>query len=531
MYKKIYKTMRSVILFTLIVSSLFIILISYTLVNGYMRDKLEEEAIIVAKMLDKEEDSLALLGEDYFSFVKSRLNIYDSNGKSLIDDQYKELKDIKEAGFYNEDDYVIPLENGNYLYMENEQEKLNFIITVVVVADIIILLFIYILVIGIASALTKNIVKPLEDVYSYELDSVYPELEPFVKRIAAQGREIKRQEDKVSEQKSQLQAISENMNEGLIVVDMNKTILSVNKSVLDIFEVNEGEIKQRRITRLIEDKKLLKHLDKALLGKKEYADFEKDSKVYQVFYSPVYEKNRVRGVVILLIDASEKMKSEQIRREFSANVSHELKTPLTAIHGYSQIITGGLAKEGDVTGFAEKIEKESFRMINLIDDIIKLSRLDEQSEVLEKEDVNLLELSKDVVAKLKNKAEKRNILLSVTGVEIGVFANKTQITEMIYNLCDNAIKYNVENGKVLIEIISNGFKISDTGIGIPTGYKDRIFERFFRVDKSHSKSINGTGLGLSIVKHIALSNDAHIEVESVLGEGSCFTVTFSKVNA
>ena len=531
MYKKIYKTMRSVILFTLIVSSLFIILISYTLVDGYMRDKLEEEATIVAKMIEKEEDSLALLGEDYFSFVKSRINIYDKNGKSLIDERYMVLKDVKEAGFYDKNDYVVPLKNGNYLYMENEQERLTFIITVVVVADIIILLFIYILVIGIASALTKNIIKPLEDVYSYELDSVYPELEPFVKRIAVQGREIKRQEDKVNEQKSQLQAISENMNEGLIVIDANKTILSVNKSVLDIFGVSEEEIKHRRITRLIEDKNLLKHLDKSLSGKKEYTDYEKDSKAYQVFYSPVYEKNRVRGVVILLIDASEKMKSEQIRREFSANVSHELKTPLTAIHGYSQIITGGLAREGDVTGFAEKIEKESFRMINLIDDIIKLSRLDEQREVLEKENVSLLELSRDVESKLKNKAEKRNISLLVTGEDTVVFANKTQITEMIYNLCDNAIKYNIENGKVLIEIISNGFKISDTGIGIPTEYKDRIFERFFRVDKSHSKSINGTGLGLSIVKHVALSNDAHIEVESVLGEGSSFTVTFQKVNS
>jgi len=527
MYKKIYKTMRSVILFTLIVSSLFIILISYTLVEGYMNDKLEEEALIAAELFNDKEDSLALLEEDYFSFFKSRVDIYNEKGESIsANKEYKEITQIKEAGFFDKG-YVVPLESGEFLYMKNDKERLNTILIVVVFADAIILLFIYILVIGIASALTKNIVKPLEDIYSYELGSVYEELEPFMRRIAVQGREIKRQEDKVNEQKSRLHAISENMNEGLIVVDINKNILSVNNSVLELFGVEEKEVKHKRITRMIEDKALLSGLDKALSGKKEFTDFEKAGKTYQVFYSPVYEKDRVSGVVILLIDASEKMKSEQIRREFSANVSHELKTPLTAIHGYSQIITGGLAKEEDINGFAEKIEKESFRMITLIDDIIKLSRLDEQNAAPEKEDVKLLELSKEVASKLKSKADKRNITISVLGEEVYICANKIQITEMIYNLCDNAIKYNKENGSVIIETFKDGFKVSDTGIGIAEEYLDRIFERFFRVDKSHSKSINGTGLGLSIVKHIAISNDARIEVKSTRDKGSVFIVTFA----
>ena len=530
MYKKIYKSMCSVILFTLVISSLFIILVSYSLVNAYMRDKLEEEALITAELLNEKNISLAHLGEDYFSFLKPRIQIYNSDGISLTGGEPNEsIKNISEPGFINNQGYAVPLTDGNILCMQSENGRLNTILLIITATAAVILILIYFLSIGIASALTKNIVKPLENIYSYEQDSVYEELEPFVKRIATQGREIKRQENKVKEQKSRLQAISENMNEGLIVVDRNKNILSVNKSILNIFSAKEGDVKHKPFSNLTSSKRLSEYLDKALQGKKDYIAIEKNGKSYQVFYSPVYEKSLVSGVVILLIDVSEKMKTEQIRREFSANVSHELKTPLTAIHGYSQIITGGLAKENDIIGFAAKIEHESLRMINLIDDIIKLSRLDEQSEAPEKEPVNLYELSKDVCGKLAAKAEKRNITLAVSGCDTIISANKIQITEMIYNLCDNAIKYNVPNGKVEIEITKTGFSVSDTGIGIPDEYKDRIFERFFRVDKSHSKNISGTGLGLSIVKHIAISNDASIDVKSAPQKGTSFTVTFNDI--
>lgn len=528
MYKKIYKSMCYVIIFTLIISSLFIILISYSLVNTYMRNKLKEEALMTAEFLNTGEDSLALLGEDYLSSLKPRISIYDKNGAPITASAPEEnIENITENGFLNNKYYAVLLDNANILLMKGESEKLNTVLLIVIAADAIILLFIYLLAIGIASALTKNIVKPLENIYSYEQDAVYEELEPFVKRIATQGKEIKRQENKVKEQKSRLQAISENMNEGLIVVDANKNILSVNKSVLELFSVREEEIKHKEFANLTFDKNLSEHLEKSLTGKKRYTSIEKNGKAYQVYYSPVYEKNTIDGVVILLIDVSEKMKTEQIRREFSANVSHELKTPLTAIHGYSQIITGGLAKDEDIMGFAEKIEKESSRMINLIDDIIKLSRLDEQTDAPEKENINLLELSSEISSKLKAKADRRNITITVSGPETIIYANKIQITEMIYNLCDNAIKYNIENGRVLIETIKNGFKISDTGIGIPEEYKGRIFERFFRGDKSHSKNISGTGLGLSIVKHAAMSNDAQIDVQSSVGKGSSFTVIFS----
>lgn len=529
MYKKIYKSMCFVVLFALIVSSLFVILVSYSLINAYMRDKLEEEAVITAELIEESRDS-SVPGGDYLSFLYPRIHIYDENGVSE-DGKHADSKitSVTKPSYIGNKGYAVPLSDGT-LYIESEYGRLADILLLVACTAVVICVFIYFLCSWISSALTRSIVEPLENIYSYEQDAVYDELKPFITRITTQGKEIKRQENKVKEQKLRLHAISENMSEGLIVVDKSKNILSVNKSVVELFSPEDINVKHKPFSVLTADKKLSEYLSKALTGEKVYTSIEKYGKTYQFFYSPVYEKSEIDGAVILIIDVSERMKTEQIRREFSANVSHELKTPLTAIHGYSQIITGGLAKEQDIMGFAEKIEKESFRMINLIDDIIKLSRLDEQAEAPEKENLNLLELCDEVVSKLRSKAEKRGITITVSGIESSIYANKIQISEMIYNLCDNAIKYNVENGSVDISVTKGGFAVADTGIGIPEEYKDRIFERFFRADKSHSKNIGGTGLGLSIVKHVAISNNALIDVQSAPGKGSVFTVTFKDIS-
>ena len=219
--------------------------------------------------------------------------------------------------------------------------------------------------------------------------------------------------------------------------------------------------------------------------------------------------------------------TEKIRREFSANVSHELKTPLTTIHGYAQLINSGMAKKEDIPEFTRKIELETKRLISLTEDITKLSKLDENAEPESKEQVDLKEIAIEVMEKLMPLAEERDIDFNVLGESLILEANYNQMTELIYNLCENAIKYNKDNGSVRVVISGNTVKIKDTGIGIPEEDKNRIFERFFRVDKSHSKLVNGTGLGLSIVKHIALINKADIQVESVLGEGTEFTISFN----
>ena len=225
----------------------------------------------------------------------------------------------------------------------------------------------------------------------------------------------------------------------------------------------------------------------------------------------------------------EKELALQIRREFSSNVSHELKTPLTSILGYSQMISGGLAKEEDIQSFAGKIEHETTSLINLINDIIKLSHLEEEGFVLEKENINLYELAKEVCAAFAERPNGANIKIDVRGEDTVVYGNRTQLTELISNLVENAYKYNRENGRITVTAENSSLTVEDTGIGIPKEYQDRVFERFFRVDKSRSKKVNGTGLGLSIVKHIALSHGAKISLESREGEGTRITVNFKKV--
>lgn len=523
MYKKIYSCMKCLILFSLIISSLFVLIALYSFIKIYVNENIEEKARLTAELLDS--------GKTYYDLedsLPSGTDILSPDGISRISGEKKNINIQNSPGCYLAGiGYCIVLKNADILVYPNDPKNITtaFIIGSITLIAVILLYFIAK---AIASALTKSIVRPLSDIYSYEQDSIYEELEPFIARIANQGKEIKRQEKKVKEQKTRLHVISENMNEGLIVVGKDNEILLVNKSVLNIFSAKEENIKHKDFSHLSADILLTDHLKNALCGKKSDMSFETASKTYQVFFSPVYEKDEVKAAVIIMIDMSDKMKTEQIRREFSANVSHELKTPLTAIHGYSQIITAGFAKGDDILRFASKIEQESLRMINLIDDIIKLSRLDEQTEAPKKEKVNLLELSREVAAELKSRADERNVTVTVSGEETVVSANKIQINEMIYNLCDNAIKYNIPGGKVDITVTKNGFSVADTGIGIEEEDKDRIFERFFRADKSHSKSVGGTGLGLSIVKHTAISNDALISVSGKPGEGTTFTVTFSK---
>lgn len=523
MYKKIFSGMKCVILFSLIISSLFVLIASYSFLKIYVNENLEKKAWLTAELLDSGKTFSELENT-----LPSGADILSPDGISRITGEKKNIEMHFAPGCYLAGiGYCVVLSNADILVYPNDPKHLTAVLIIggITLTAVILLYFIAK---AIASAITKSILRPLSDIYSYEKDSVYEELEPFIARIANQGKEIKRQEKKVKEQKTRLHVISENMNEGLIVVGKDNEILLVNKSVLDIFSAKEENIKHKDFSHLTADTLLAEHLKNALCGKKSYMSFETASKNYQVFFSPVYEKDEVKAAVIIMIDMSDKMKTEQIRREFTANVSHELKTPLTAIHGYSQIITEGFAKGDDVVRFASKIEQESMRMINLIDDIIKLSRLDEQTEAPTKEEVNLLELSREVAAELKSKADERNITVTVSGEDTVVLANKIQINEMIYNLCDNAIKYNVSGGKVDITVTENGFSVADTGIGIADEDKGRIFERFFRADKSHSKSVGGTGLGLSIVKHTAISNDALISVSSKTGVGTTFTVTFSR---
>ena len=390
---------------------------------------------------------------------------------------------------------------------------------------------IYLFFTRIARAAIKGVLSPLKhiaDNTDVTQNIMYEELKPLLSRLNTQNSEIRRQSIKAKSQKYQLQTITTNMNDGLIIMDKALNVLSMNRCAQNIFGVSELDIKYKSIYTLTGSNLFATGLTKALEGKSNDLLFLSGKKAYQMYFTPVLENEQISGVVIFLFDVSQRQHAEQVRREFSANVSHELKTPLTTIYGYSQIITTGIAKPEDVRGFAEKIEKETARLITLIDDIIALSALEEKGTDAEKENVDIYEAAKEILENLSVHAKEQNISLSLVGDSTTVSINRMQMTELIYNLCDNAVKYNKPGGSVTVSTARNTLSVSDTGIGIPPDSIDRVFERFYRVDKSHSKKVNGTGLGLSIVKHIVQNNNAEISVKSILGEGTTFTVKFEQ---
>lgn len=550
MYKKIYKNMCFASMITLILSAVMILSATH---SAFYRQS-EKEIVAEAKMLSaflNESENQDYLNDFSENYEKVRLITLHSNSGAVL---YKNGTYIKNSdntinlavslaaqngygsaygysifGMTDFFSYSIKLENGNILCISGKSVNFSEMFPQILVALIFITAFIYLISVIIAKRLTRNIVKPIENLYSFDsesLDGVYEEIRPFLYRIAAQNDEINRQMDKVKAQKIRLQTITENMNEGLIIFDRRGTVLTANNCICELFDTSEGSIKYRELSRLTQNRELKEALSLALEGKKSYLITQIGERSFQIFYSPVFQNDKINAVVMLLFDVSERREAENMRREFSANVSHELKTPLTTIHGYSQIINQGFAKPEDILGFTQKIEKESSRLITLIDDIIKLSSLDEGSIEYEKQQINLKTVATEVSDVLTQRAAEKNISLSISGEDSFVFANLSQISELMYNLVDNAIKYNCDGGCVDIKIDSGKFAVSDTGIGIEEEYYDRIFERFFRIDKSRSKKVNGTGLGLSIVKHLAQANNALIDVKSTLGEGTEFTVTF-----
>lgn len=383
----------------------------------------------------------------------------------------------------------------------------------------------------VAAVLTENVIRPVRDISLIapeyrKITEIYPELEPIIGKIRAQNHEIERQLLKLRRRKTRFQTVSENIGEGLLTLDTDGNILSINKSGTVILGVSEEEALHSSFAAIMHNAELTPAINKVLGGSKEFVTAMLDGRSYNIFFSPVYERDTVCGIVVLLLDVTERAATEKLRREFTANVSHELKTPLTTILGYSQIIGAGIAKPEDIKGFAEKIEKEASRLITLINDIIKLSKLDEHAPVQEPQPVDIKQLADDAAETLRISAKSRGIEISVEGESFTVVGNRVQLSELIFNLCDNAVKYNRDGGRVDITLHGRTLTVADTGIGIPEKYQSRIFERFFRVDKSRSKSVNGTGLGLSIVKHIAELYGAEITVESTVGEGTAIAVKF-----
>lgn len=384
-----------------------------------------------------------------------------------------------------------------------------------------------------ASRLAKKIVQPLNklDLDNPLSNKDYDELSPLFRRLDLQQRELARQESQLKRKENEFDAVTANMNEGLVLLNNSGIILSINPAAKKILEADHRCL-GKNILEINSSLEVENFLSKALNGAECEAVLTLSAGEYQFNANPVISENHVSGAVILMFNVTEKENAEQMRREFTANVSHELKTPLHSISGYAELMQNGLVKTQDISTFSEKIYSEAQRMIRLVDDIIKLSRLDEGVNSAACETVELYSIADEVRHSLESAAVLANVSLSITGEQVKIRGFSQHIRGIIYNLCDNAIKYNRPNGSVEILISSTDnaatVTVRDTGIGIPTEHHNRIFERFYSVDRSHSKEIGGTGLGLSIVKHAAKLHNAKIELSSVVNEGTTISVHFPK---
>ena len=383
-----------------------------------------------------------------------------------------------------------------------------------------------------ASRLSKGLIKPILslDLEHPEDCETYDELTPLLSRLKRQNDTIQQQMDLLKQRQTEFAALTDNMSEGFLLLDRQGHVLSHNSGALRLLGVEEpeGEVNVLVLNR---EEPFRQAVDEALAGRRSQQLLHLNGRYCRLLANPVLADGKPAGAVLVLLDVTEQEQREELRREFTANVSHELKTPLTSISGIAEIMQSGMVKPEDVQGFAGDIYQEAQRLIALVEDIIRLSRLDEGAESLERVPVNLLSLAQDVARRLDSAAQKAGVTLKVMGRSVEIPGVPSVLDEMVYNLCDNAIKYNRSGGTVNVTVApaADGaaeISVEDTGIGIPMEDQSRVFERFYRVDKSHSKEIGGTGLGLSIVKHGAALHSAQIHLESQVGKGTSVQLLF-----
>ena len=428
--------------------------------------------------------------------------------------------------------YAIQQADGNILRVAMTMDSVYASLLAMLPLMLLIAAVVFILSLIFASWQSKRIIKPINEL---DLDhpaenDVYPELAPLLLRLQKQNEMIAGQMAKLRQAQNEFAEITNHMREGFLVIDDKEEVLSYNKSALTLLDVTDIEEGPQHILSLNRSESLRETLDKVLAGESAECLLEIAERKVRLLANPVIDSGRVQGAVLLLRDTTEQEEREKLRREFTANVSHELKTPLTSISGYAEIIANGLARPEDVQRFAGSIYDEVQRLISMINDIIKLSRLDEEEGLPQRQQIDLAELTTTVCERLQSEADKRDVKIVLQLVPCSIRGVGQVLEEMVYNLVDNAIKYNRDHGQVTVTLVEQGSEavltVSDTGIGIPESEQERVFERFYRVDKSHSDAVPGTGLGLSIVKHGAMVHRAKITVESTVGKGTSVEIRF-----
>lgn len=527
--------------------------ILYSNFDGQMRKELSKEAAYLAYGVERQ-------GVDYLKNIKdksARITYIDQDGTVLFDNEadvsemknHSDRTEFQKAEKYGAGEssrysdtlsektiyYALRLKDGTVLRVSGTQDSVLALVENLIFPLCGLLCLMLILSGIMASAISKRIVKPINelDLESPEENRIYEELSPLLSKIHRQNREIQNQLELAKQQQEEFALITENMQEGLIVIDKYTMILSANSSAWNLFHMDRG-CQGESVYCLDREEEFRHAIEQVLSGEHTELVLKLNGSDIQLIANPVIRDKKTEGAVVLLVNVTEKLERESLRREFSANVSHELKTPLTSISGFAEIMQGGLVKNEDIPKFAGRIYKESQRLLQLVEDVIQISQLDEEKTSYVWEPVDVYQVCKNAFESLKEKAKRLNVHLYICGERMKMEAVRTLLEEAIYNVCDNAIKYNRNDGSVSVFLTQTAQEIQivvkDTGVGIPKEDQDRVFERFYRVDKSHSKEIGGTGLGLSIVKHAVGALKGSVILRSEEGNGTEICMKFPKVH-
>lgn len=554
MKKRFFRYLLGIALLTLFLSTVASMFVFY---SGYAKRSNEDLRNIVMTMgesLNKYEDDITYLEGLTNKKLDFRITLIREDGEVLYDSKkdsnllpsHKDRPEVIEAkklGYAQVERYSntlskdlyyvsLRLDDGNMIRISREMDNLIGAFTKVLPLDILMSLVIFIVAAFVSSSLTKKTFDPLnnleEDLINIDTN-IFPEISPFINRIKNQKLTIDENYKEIARERDTINTILKNMRESLVIVDENKNLLTVNDSAREIFN-SKRDILGENIINLIRDEEILKMADEALEGKSTEAITRIGNRDYKCYVNPVFEDKRVRGLLILFIDETEEIRALRLREEFSSNVSHELKTPLTSISGFSELLVNNLVEDKDKEGFYKLIYNDSKRLLSLVEDIMKISGLENAGDY-DKEEVDLREIISEILKGYEGLIEEKNIKVNFEG-DGSLFENRTMIWELFSNLINNGLKYNKEGGRLDIKISEEeeNYKvhIADTGIGIPQEDLARIFERFYRVDKSRSRRVGGTGLGLSIVKHILQNIDGKVKIYSQLGQGTTFELLLKK---
>ena len=429
--------------------------------------------------------------------------------------------------------YAVRLDDGTVLRVSGTRTTVWMLLGGMLPPIFFVLIAAVVLSLCLAHRVSRRVAEPINHIdleHPLENNEVYDELAPFLTRISHQNQQIQQQLQQLRERQEELATITAQMDEGLIVLGKDGTILSMNRRAAEIFGV-QGAYVGKHLYSVSHNAAIMPVLEQAQQGQEAETELAWEGRRYQFLAAPVRAGQAQQGVVILLLDITQRSQAEQLRREFSANVSHELKTPLTSISGYAELMQSGMVRPEDMRPFAGKIYKEATRLMALVEDILQLSRLDEGTD-LAREPVALRRLAETVAGRLEPLAAEKQVQIKIEGEDAVLEGSGRVLDEVLCNLMENAIKYNRPGGSVTVRVEQTDRRVvltvSDTGIGIPQAHQSRVFERFYRVDKSHSKATGGTGLGLSIVKHGVLLHHGELSLQSQEGKGTTVTIVLPK---